>query len=157
MSVRGARSVREQAKTDPRKILVVADDRGAGELLTRLLDDDSWTAELAFSPSAALVSLDTADPAFSAVLLDLEGDTDASTLKALADIRRLPGETGLLPVVVCAWDDTIRSPAWMSGVDGFLIRPFRADDLLSVLSDAVQRPIGERETHRKRQLGLAGS
>jgi DNA-binding response OmpR family regulator len=150
-------SVRERARTDPRRILVVADDRGAGELLTRLLDGDSWNAELAFSPSAALVSLDTAEPPFSAVLLDLEGDTDASTLKALADIRRLPGDKGLVPVVVCAWDDTIRSPAWMSGVDGFLVRPFLADELLSVLADAVERPVAERETHRKRQLGLAGS
>lgn len=149
--------MREQAKTDPLKILVVADDQGAGELLTRLLDDGGWIAELAFSPSAALVDLDTAEPAFSAVLLDLEGDSDVSTLKALADIRRLPGEIGLVPVVVCAWDDTIRSPAWMSGVDGFLIRPFRADDLLTALGDAVRRPIAERETHRKRQLGLADS
>jgi DNA-binding response OmpR family regulator len=147
--------VSEQARTDVVKVLVVSDDPGSGDLLTRLLVDAGWPARLTLAPNAVLVELDAADPPVGAVVLDLDGDTDAGTLKTLTEIRGLPGESGQLPVVACVWDEALSAPAWMSGVDAVLVRAFHADDLLHALDEAVHRPSSERVDHRRRQQRIA--
>ena len=147
----------ERSTTDePGAVLVVADDDNAAELLARLVAGGGFRAVVAHSPEAALIDLEDAEDPFAAVLLDLELRHGTSSLRALADIRRLPGTAGQVPVVVCSWDDDTRAQAWMTGVDGYLVRPFAAVDLQALLTDAVQRPENDREDHRKRQLGLPG-
>ena len=145
----------ERATTDVVELLVVSDDPGSGHLLTRLLVDNGWPTRLTLSPNAVLVDLDAADPPVGAVLLDLDGDTEAGTLKTLAEIRSLPGEPGRLPVVACLWDAALSAPAWMSGVDAVLVRAFHVDDLLHALDEAVHRPDSERVEYRRRQQRIA--
>lgn len=147
----------ERSTTDERgTVLVVADDVNAAELLARLVAGGGFRAVVAQSPEAALIDIEDADPTFAAVLLDLELRHGTSSLRALADIRRLPGTAGHVPVVVCSWDDDTRAQAWMTGVDGYLVRPFAAADLQALITEAVERPEHHREDHRKRQLGLPG-
>ncbi len=147
----------ERSTTDePGAVLVVADDDNAAELLARLVAGGGFRAVVARSPEAALIDLEDAENPFAAALLDLELRHGTSSLRALADIRRLPGAAGHVPVVICSWDDDTRAQAWMTGVDGYLVRPFAAADLQALLTDAVQRPESDREDHRKRQLGLPG-
>jgi CheY-like chemotaxis protein len=150
--------VPERSTTDDaHRVLVVADDTNAGELLVRLVAGGGFRAEVAASPEAALIDLEDAETPFVAVLLDLELRNGVSSLRALADIRRLPGPAGQVPVVVCSWDDDTRPQAWMTGVDGYLVRPFAAKELQDLLAEAVARPEADREEHRKRQLGLPGA
>ena len=147
----------ERSTTDEHgTVLVVADDVNAAELLARLVAGGGFRAVVAQSPEAAMIDIEDADAPFAAVLLDLELRHGTSSLRALADIRRLPGTAGHVPVVVCSWDDDTRSQAWMTGVDGYLVRPFAAADLQALITEAVERPEHHREDHRKRQLGLPG-
>jgi len=39
--------------------------------------------------------------------------------------------------------------AWQGGADGFLVRPFHADDLCRAIDEALARPDAEREQHRR--------
>jgi DNA-binding response OmpR family regulator len=141
-------------RTDEPKVLVVADDRDAGELLARLVDEAGWLASLAFAPAAAVVELAEARPPYAAVVLDLSTTNRAAGLEALRSIRDLPGAPGAVPVVMCSWNDGERAQAWVSGVDGFLTRPFHANALAAEITAAVERPLADRDAHRQRQIGL---
>jgi DNA-binding response OmpR family regulator len=142
-------------KTDAPKVLVVADDRDAGELLARLVDAAGWSADLAFSSEAALAELTDAVPAYSAVVVDLAADGGEGGLDALHRIREVAGPAGAVPVVMCSWSDGIRAQAWVSGIDGFLTRPFHGDELVAQLRDAIERPAAQRDGHRQQQIGLS--
>jgi len=138
--------------TEAPKVLVVADDRDAGELLSRLIDRAGWRSDLAFSIDAAVEELADASPAYVGVVVDMAADAGAGNLEMLQRTREVAGPAGATPVVICSWRDDIRSDAWTSGTDGFLTRPFRADDLVEELRAAVERPSAERDGHRRDQL-----
>jgi DNA-binding response OmpR family regulator len=125
-------------RTDEPKVLVVADDRDAGELLARLFDEAGWLAS----------------PGYSSVVLDLSRSGGATGLEALRSIRELHGSAGAMPIVMCSWNDGDRAKAWVSGVDGFLTRPFHANALVAEVTAAVERPMADRDAHRQRQIGL---
>ena len=141
-------------RTDEPKVLVVADDRDAGELLARLFDEAGWLASLAFSADAALAELAEADAGYASVVLDLSRADRSAGLKALTSIRALRGSAGAMPIVMCSWNDGDRAQAWVNGVDGFLTRPFHANALVAEVTAAVERPMADRDAHRQRQIGL---
>jgi len=145
--------VPEQSKSEPLSVLVVVDDDAAGTLLHRLIGEQGWDAHLTHDAGGAIVELEQAHPPYAAVVLDLDIASGTSSVKALADIRRIPGDVARVPVVVCSWSDDDRPKAWMSGADGHLVRPFHASVLHTALVDAIERPDSQREDHRKRQLG----
>ncbi|MCD9624538.1 hypothetical protein [Rhabdothermincola salaria] len=140
--------------TEAPKVLVVADDRDAGELLSRLIDRAGWRSDLAFSIDAAVEELADASPAYVGIVVDMAADAGAGNLEMLHRTRGVPGAAGATPLVICSWRDDIRAQAWISGTDGFLTRPFRADDLIEQLRAAVDRPAAERDGHRQGQIGL---
>ena len=45
--------------------------------------------------------------------------------------------------------------SWQAGIDGFLQRPFHADDLTSTVAEVVERPEEERKPHRRRMVEAA--
>jgi DNA-binding response OmpR family regulator len=141
-------------RTDEPKVLVVADDRDAGELLARLFDEAGWLASLAFSAEAAVAELAEPGAGYSSVVLDLSRSGGATGLEALRSIRELHGSAGAMPIVMCSWNDGDRAKAWVSGVDGFLTRPFHANALVAEVTAAVERPMADRDAHRQRQIGL---
>jgi DNA-binding response OmpR family regulator len=75
-------------------------------------------------------------------------------IEALRLVRHMPGGVGAVPVVVCSWDDGLRAQAWITGTDGWLTRPFHADQLVAELTAAIRRPAADRDAHRQRQIGL---
>jgi DNA-binding response OmpR family regulator len=141
-------------RTDEPKVLVVADDRDAGELLARLFDEAGWLASLAFSADAAIAELAEPDSGYASVVLDLSRADRSAGLSALTSIRALSGSAGAMPIVMCSWNDGDRAQAWVSGVDGFLTRPFHANALVAEVTAAVERPMADRDAHRQRQIGL---
>lgn len=140
--------------TGPTRVLVVNDDPDACELIARIVESAGWTATRVYSHDDAVAALPNADPAFKAVLVDFnEGGTTAS-LKLLDAVRRMPSFEQL-PVLVLTRNDANRLFAWQSGVDGFLVRPFHADDLINEVYAVLTRTPDEREAFRSAQLSRA--
>ena len=136
--------------TDERaRVLVVAADRGAGELLARLLEQAGHRVDAAFAASVGLTELTDADPRYDLAVIDLGGDG-----VALLDDVRADARVGTTRVVVCADSTEQRGVAWTHGTDGFLVHPFRADDLVAEAAAVLGRPDSERDAHRQRQIGL---
>lgn len=135
------------------KVLVVAADRGAGELLARLLEQAGHRVDAAFAASVGLEELSEADPPFDLVVVDL-GGSGADGVALLDDIRHR-GRAADARVVVCADSTEHRGSAWTHGADGFLVHPFRADDLVAEAAAALGRADEDRDAHRQRQIGLS--
>lgn len=136
--------------TDRPRLLVVADDQDAGELLTRLLDRAGWTTDLAYSAASGLSELD--ETQYVGLVIDLI-DPSAG-LQVLQTVRADPG-TATLPVVVCVRPGAYPGDAWITGADAVLVHPFDADALVAEVADAVARPVEDREAHRQTQVGLS--
>ncbi len=132
---------------------MVADDQDAGELLARLLDRAGWTTDLAFSAASGLNELGGASPPYVAVVLDMA--STAASIDVLRSIRENPAIAGTR-VVICAKEDgSSRGAAWITGVDGYLVHPFHADEYVAEVAAVVARPDDERDDHRQRQIGLS--
>ena len=140
----------ERWTTDRPRLLVVADDQDAGELLTRLLDRAAWTTDLAYSAASGLSELDGAE--YVGLVVDLVDPT--AGLQVLRSVRADPG-TADLAVVLCTRQGTYGSDAWITGADGVLAHPFGADEFVDEVAAAVARPDDEREPHRQTQIGLS--
>jgi DNA-binding response OmpR family regulator len=143
--------VPEPWTTDTPRVLVVADDHDAGELLTRLLDRAGWATDLAFSAASGLAELSQASPRYSVVVLDLLDGSQ--NLEALRSIRSTPA-VAATRVLICDRGTTRRGTAWIDGTDGYLARPFHGDDYVSEVAAVAARPDDEREAHRHAQIGL---
>jgi DNA-binding response OmpR family regulator len=146
------RSVPEPWTTERPKILVIADDQDAGELLARLIDRAGWTTDLAYSPASGLGELEDAAPPFSAVVLDLT--STAQSIDVLRAVRDEPA-TAAARVVICARSTSEGGEAWITGADGYLLRPFEADTLIDEMTRVVSRPEEDRDHLRQQQLNLS--
>ncbi|MCU0267877.1 MAG: response regulator [Acidimicrobiales bacterium] len=129
-------------------VLVVNDDRDAGELLVRLLERAGWATGRAGGLDGALGELDGGR--FDAVVVDFLGAGIATSFRLLDAIRS--GADAQLPVLILATTDTNRLFAFQSGADAFLTRPFHADELLEALGSATARTADERLEYRRAQL-----
>ncbi len=136
--------------TERSKVLVIADDQDAGELLTRLLDRAGWTTDLAYSAASGLSELE--DAHYAAIVLALA--STAHSVEVLRSIRETPA-TADQRVAVCAHSRSEQGEAWITGADGYLVHPFDADELVAMVTAVVERPDAERDDHRQRQVGLS--
>ncbi len=142
----------ESSTTEGQRVLVVVDDPDLGELLARLFDHAGWTPELALSAASGLTELQDANPPFALVVIDLSVPT--SNLKTLTTIRDTGGMRSTR-VLICSQDPAGRGAAWISGTDGFILHPFRAEDYVAEATAVVARPDDDRHDHRQRQIGLS--
>ncbi len=138
--------------TDGHRVLVIVDDPDLGELLARLLDHAGWVPELALSAASGLTELQDADPPFALAVIDLAVPT--SNLKVLTTIRDTGGMR-TTRVLICSPDPAGRGAAWISGTDGFILHPFRAEDYVAEATTVVARAEEDRHDHRQRQIGLS--
>jgi two-component system alkaline phosphatase synthesis response regulator PhoP len=142
--------VPEPWTTERPKVLVIADDQGAGELITRLLDRAGWTTDLAYSAASGLSELE--DAHYSAIVLALA--STAHSIDVLRSIRETPS-TADLRVAVCGHSRSEQGEAWITGADAYLVHPFGSDELVTEVEAVVGRPDDERDDHRQRQVGLS--
>ncbi|MDZ7734374.1 MAG: hypothetical protein U5R31_16025 [Acidimicrobiia bacterium] len=101
-----------------------------------------------------MARLNISKPPFDLVLADLTpAGTTSQSLKLLEAVRASddPDVAGVR-VIICTNVDTNRLFSWQSGVDGFLVRPFHADELLETVREALARSDGERTAHREEQV-----
>jgi DNA-binding response OmpR family regulator len=143
--------VPEPWTTERPKILVIADDQDAGELLARLIDRAGWTTDLAYSPASGLGELEDAAPPFSAVVLDLT--STAQSIDVLRAVRDEPA-TAAARVVICARSTSEGGEAWITGADGYPVPPFVGEAHVAEVAEVVARPDEDREAHRQHQVSL---
>jgi DNA-binding response OmpR family regulator len=129
-------------------ILLVCDDPDAGELLSRLIAADELDVHRVETAEGAVRHL-LATPR-EAVVLSLSGPT--ANRQLLEKIRAHPNQPVSDVAIVLLADEIAAGPeAWANGADGFLARPFHADQLSAELRAAAQRPLADRQAHRDAQ------
>ena len=127
-------------------VLLVCDDPDAGELLSRLMAQDGHDVHRVETAEGAVRHL-LATPRQAAVL-SLSGPT--ANRELLVKIRDHPNAPVNEVAVVVLADDVASGPDhWDKGADGFLARPFHAEQLSSELRGALDRPLAARAAHRE--------
>ena len=121
-------------KTIPAHVLVVDDDAMSRELLCILLGAEGYAVESADSGESALVLLGRDRPAPDLVLADVQmpGTTGA---QLAGKLRRACGERTLL----LAMSGSRPPEKAISRFDGFLLKPFRMEEIAAALSTRSQR------------------
>lgn len=135
----------------PTRLLVVNDESNSCELVARILESAGWTADRCTAESDAIVRLSAAQPAYKAVVIDLSKGGSNQSVNLLETIRS-QHELSELPIVVLTSSERGQVFAWQSGVDGFLVRPFHADDLINEIYAALARTSEERAAYRAEKL-----
>ena len=109
-------------------VLLVCDDPDAGELLSRLMAADGHSVHRVETAEGAVRHL-------------------------LEKIRSHPNPpVSEVAVVLLADEMEAEQDAWEAGADGFLARPFHAEQLSAELTGALDRPFADRQAHRDAQL-----
>jgi DNA-binding response OmpR family regulator len=140
--------------TGPPRVLIVNDDHSGGELERRLLTCAGYMTEVAAQHLEAVSRLGVFRP--HCVLLDLSEGGVGQNLKLLDTIRSHDDiDIADMRVVLVAHRVANQLFSWEAGIDGFLARPFHADDLLGQVGEVLTRPHEERARHRRRQLAAA--
>lgn len=133
------------------RILVVNDDEAACELVARLLERDGREAVRCYSHDDALARLTT--ESIDAAVVNFTAGRGGSNLKMIDAIRsHTAPQVAQVRLILVANEAKNRAFSWQSGVDGFLVRPFHADELLQEVDAVLGRPEGERLAHRRKML-----
>ena len=129
-------------------VLLVCDDPDAGELLSRLMTADGHDVHRVETAEGAVRHL-LASPR-QATVLSLSGPT--ANRQLLDKIRDHPNPPVREVAVVLLADEVAAGrEAWDKGADGFLARPFHAEQLSVELQGALDRPLAARPAHREAQ------
>jgi DNA-binding response OmpR family regulator len=131
-------------------VLVVNEDQDACELVARLVEWAGFRADRSHDVVAVVGQLAEERPA--ALIVDSLGTGIATAFKVLDDVRADGPEVKETPVIILAATDTNRLFAYQSGVDGYVVRPFHADELVEAVRAAVGRSPSERVSFRQAQL-----
>ena len=134
------------------RILLVEDDPMIGKTLQTALQQESYTVDWVQDGQAGKVALDTADGAYSLVLLDL-GLPKKTGLELLREIRRAGNRTRVL--IVTARDAVADRVAGLdAGADDYLVKPFSLDELAARMRALLRRDVA-REDNVLRNAELA--
>ena len=144
------------APAGPSHLLVVNDDDNACELLVRLLARAGHEVQRAHNADQALAQLSIGR--VDCVVLDLTSGGIGQNLKLVDTIRSsVSNSISGVRVVLVSQQTSNRMFSWQAGIDAFLARPFHADELLAQVNEALTRPEGERERHRRQELDAAAA
>jgi DNA-binding NtrC family response regulator len=143
----------EPVEIGPSSVLVVHDDPEGCELLVRILATSGRPVRRAHDfdqMSDALQDRPTC------IVLDVSSGGIGGNLKLLDAVRHhLDPAVANARVVLIATGSSNAMFSWQAGIDGFLQRPFHADDLTSTVAEVVERPEEERKPHRRRMVEAA--
>ncbi|HUW04568.1 MAG TPA: response regulator [Acidimicrobiales bacterium] len=135
----------------PARVVVVNDDTDAGKLLQNVLEHEGYPVEGADTHEAALSAATKGLP--RAMILDLTHGGIGSNLKLLESIRHHDDErVATTRILLIARQASNRMFSFQSGADGFLVRPFHANELLDQLGKVLATPFNELPQHRRQRL-----
>ncbi len=123
------------------KILVVDDSPTSRFLLTRMLDHRGHSTKTASDGSDAIAAMERDH--FDVILMDIlmPGMDGFETTRMIRAMSNGSGDRPLIIGVSAFVDETYRDRGEKSGMDDFLSKPLRPDDLLAVVE---QQPAAER-------------
>jgi CheY-like chemotaxis protein len=125
-------------------VLVIDDDAMSRELLCVLLEAEGYVAEPVDSGDAALALLSRGEPAPDLVLVDMQmPGTNGAQLAG--KLRRACGKRALL----LAMSGSRPADKAISRFDGFLLKPFRMEEIAAILSARGQREAGAKTSPRR--------
>jgi DNA-binding response OmpR family regulator len=134
----------------PAAVLVVNEDPDAGRLLARHMESNGFRACTSSDHLSTLQQLTEALP--RCVVIDLTDSNMGSFLRTLDVIRgHKDPRVATSRIVVSATDPKHRWLSFRSGADGYLVRPYRAEELTEAVSDALARPDEERLQRRLKE------
>ena len=120
----------------PATVLIAGDVADANELLTRVLTSHGYRTVAVQSVDAGVVRAVETLPRVA--LIDLSTRGMGSSLQLLDAIRSHEDErVRRTRVIVVAGSRANRNFAFQSGADGFLLRPFHANDLLELIEQVL--------------------
>ena len=142
--------------TGPARVLIVNDEEGGLELLSRIVERAGYDVGRAGSAEQAMAEVHRGHP--DCTVLDLTASGIGGNLTLLDHIRSSRDTVvSHTRVVLVAQQSTNRMFSWQAGIDAFLVRPFHADELLRDIADSLARPDEDRSKHRRRELEAAKS
>ncbi|MBV6515077.1 MAG: Chemotaxis response regulator protein-glutamate methylesterase [Planctomycetes bacterium] len=116
-------------------VLLIDDNRAVTEIIRALLQRNNYAVEIANSPAAALDALQRSR--FNVIVCDvMMPGQDGFTLGR--NIKSTPA-TADIPIVFLTALDTIEDEfeAYLSGAAAYMVKPFKARDLLGTLSSVL--------------------
>jgi putative two-component system response regulator len=131
---------------DRARVLVVDDEPTLAELIARLLTDEGYRTDVAFSIAQARALL--ASRRFDLVLCDLHLPGE-SGLELIEHVHREHPDTGAV-VVSGADDPEVASAALELGAYGYVVKPFRTSQILISTANALRRTELERAARAQR-------
>lgn len=134
-------------------VLVVHDDPDGCELLSRVIERGAGLMVQRAHDSREMADALRHRPA--CVVLDVSAGGVGGNLKLLDAVRNNPDPavTGARVILIAA-SSSNEMFSWQAGIDGFLKRPFHADELVAAVRDALARPDDERSAHRREMIEL---
>lgn len=143
-------------RAGPARLLVVDDDPDSLELISRLLEAATYGTERCADHNEAISMLKSADPPFSGLVIDFQGGGTSSSLKLLDAVRHLDDSArARVPAIILTSIDSNRVFAWQSGTDGYLVRPFHANEMIELVHAMLERTDDEREQYRREMMKQA--
>lgn len=134
-------------------LLVVDDDPDAGETIARLFEYYGLETGLVDNIDAAVAQLSSEDWGVDLLLVDFRHGGTSQGLKLLDRVRAHDEASIARTRLIMMTDlDENRMFSWQSGIDGFLIRPFHADELVLTVTDSLARSDEERVAYRQAQM-----
>ncbi len=135
-------------RRQPAMILVAGDQADSNELLTRILGAAGYRTTVAETVDHALTRC--AEHLPRAVVIDLSQRGIGSSLQLLDGIRSNDDpRVSNTRVVVVARSTANRNFTFQSGGDGYLLRPFHANDLTAMVAEVLALEPEMRAEHRR--------
>jgi DNA-binding response OmpR family regulator len=138
---------RDDAATPSGAVMVVGTDRDACELVARLVEWAGRQVTRVYDPTTVVDQL--SEGGVAAVVIDSRATGTRHAISVLEAVRTGGADT---VVLVLADSDADRLTAYQAGTDGYLVRPFHADELVETLRSALGRSPEDRVSHRNVQL-----
>jgi two-component system response regulator CpxR len=143
--------IEDEGPADPaRAVLVLNEDADACELVARLVELAGYPAVRAFDPASLVDQL--REGGVAGVVIDSLGTGISAAFEVLDAIRAAEAKVKDTTVIILAATDTNRLYAYQSGVDGYIVRPFHADDLVDLVRNTLGRSLADRVQFRNMQL-----
>ena len=132
-------------------VLVAGDLAEANELLARLLGSHGYRTVTAGSVDGGVARAVEELPRVA--VIDLSARGIGSSLQLLDAIRSNDDErVRRIRTIIVARSRSNRIFSFQSGADGFLLRPFHANDLLAMIEQVTAVPEDELPVHRRRMI-----
>ena len=152
MAKRNRKQRAEQGeRRGPELVLLAGDVADANELLSRFLSLRGYRVSVADSVDSGLAAVVDERPRVAVV--DLSSRGVGSSLKLLESIRSHDDEVvRRTRVVVVARSLANRTFSIQAGADGFLLRPYHADELVELIETVLGVPEDQLPVHRRQMI-----